>query len=101
MLNLSNMALTGIALIVLILLWKWTRSHPMFDLADMVTDENGKVSASKFMATMGWLLMSWGFVTLTQQGKLTEWYMAAYGGLCFGLKMAKDWMNKTEDKEPK
>ena len=97
----SNILLSIMAVIVLVLLWKWTRSHPMFDLADLVTEENGKVSSSKFMATIGWILMSWGFVTLTQQGKMTEWYMAAYGGLCFGLKMAKDWMNKTEDKEPK
>ena len=101
MTSVSNWALTVIAVLVLILLWRWTVNHPEFDLADLLTDPNGKVSSSKFMATGGWVLMSWGFITLVQQGKMTEWYLAAYGGLCFGIKVAKDWMNKTEDKEPK
>ena len=101
MTSVSNWALTFIAVLVLILLWRWTVNHPEFDLADLLTDPNGKVSSSKFMATGGWVLMSWGFITLVQQGKMTEWYLAAYGGLCFGIKVAKDWMNKTEDKEPK
>ena len=96
MMDFYNLSISAIAIAVLIMLWRWTRNHPNFDLSDLITADNGKVSSPKFMATGGWVLMSWGFITLVQQGKMTEWYMAAYGGLCFGIKVAKDWMNKPE-----
>ena len=86
----SNIALSGIACGVLVLLWVWQRSHPNFDLADLVTGDNGKVSATKFMQTGAWIVGTWGFVTLIQQGKMTEWYFAGYMGLCFTVRIAKD-----------
>lgn len=90
----SNMSLSGIALVVLVLLWRWTRSHPEFDLADLITGTNGKVSATKFAQTGAWVVSTWGFVTLIQQGKMTEWFFAGYMGVCFGARVAKDALTK-------
>lgn len=90
----SNLSLTGIALFTLIMLWRWQRSHPEFDLADLITGDNGKVSATKFAQTGAWVVATWGFVTMVQQGKLTEWYLAAYMGFSFGTRVIKDVMAK-------
>jgi len=92
--SVSNLSLTVISLVALILLWRWTRSHPEFDLADLITGDNGKVSATKFAQTGAWVVATWGFVTLIQQGKMTEWFFAGYMGVCFGAKVAKDALAK-------
>lgn len=86
----SNLALSGIALMTLVLLWHWQRSHPNFDLADLITGDNGRVSSTKLLKTGGWVVGTWGFVTLIQQGKMTEWYFAGYMSICFGVGLAKD-----------
>ena len=86
----ADIALCAGVLLALLVMWHWQRSHPKFDLSDLVTGDNGKVSATKFIQTATWVIASWGFVTLTQDGKMTEWYMAAYLGLAYGVKVAKD-----------
>ena len=94
--TISNFALCGIAIAVLLMCWKWTRSHPDFDLSDLLTGENGRVSASKFMQTGGWTVGTWGFVTLIQEGKMSEWYFTGYMALCFGVRIAKDALTKPD-----
>lgn len=86
----ADIALCAGVLLALLVMWHWQRSHPKFDLSDLVTGDNGKVSATKFIQTATWVIASWGFVTLTQDGKMSEWYMAAYLGLAYGTKAIKD-----------
>lgn len=90
----SNLALCSIALVGLLLLWHWTRSHPEFDLSDLITGDNGKVSTTKFFQTMAGVTATWGFVTLIQQGKMTEFYFIGYMTAVFGVRIAKDMMSK-------
>jgi ABC-type Mn2+/Zn2+ transport system permease subunit len=90
----SNLALSLIALGVLVALFMWQRSHPNFDLSDLITGDNGKVSATKFAQTGAWVVATWGFVTLIQQGKMTEWYFGAYMAASFGVRVAKDALSK-------
>jgi hypothetical protein len=92
--TMSNLALSVIALVGLLLVWYWTRSHPNFDLSDLITGDNGRVSATKFSQSGAWVVSTWGFVTLIQQGKMTEWYMAAYMAACFGARLAKEALSK-------
>jgi hypothetical protein len=92
--EISNLSLTGIAILALVMLWRWQRSHPEFDLSDLITGDNGKVSATKFAQTGAWVVATWGFVTLVQQGRMSEWYLAAYMGFSFGTRVAKDAMAK-------
>jgi Protein of unknown function (DUF2644) len=93
--TISNLALSVIALVALLVLWSWQRGHPEFDLSDLITGDNGRVSTSKFMQAGAWVVGTWGFVTMVQQGKMTEWYFAGYMGLCFGVRVAKDIWGKT------
>lgn len=88
--TISNLALALIALGALVLMWQWTRSHPDFDLADLLTGDNGRVSSTKLLKTGAWVVGTWGFVTLIQQGKMTEWYFAGYMGISFGPAALRD-----------
>jgi hypothetical protein len=92
--TLSNISLSVGAIIALLVLWQWQRSHPNFDLSDLMTGDNGKVSATKFMQTATWVVVTWGFITTVQQGKLTEWYMMAYLGLPLGFRIWKESASK-------
>jgi hypothetical protein len=90
----SNLSLSGISILALFLLWRWQRSHPEFDLADLITGDNGKVSTTKFAQSGAWVVATWGFVTMVQQGRMTEWYFTAYMAACFGARIAKDALAK-------
>jgi hypothetical protein len=88
--KLSDYALAIGAVIALLMLWQWQRTHPEFDLSDLITGENGKVSATKFAQTAALVVATWGFVTLVQQGKMTEWYFIGYLTAFLGTRVAKD-----------
>lgn len=93
----SNLALAIIAIGTLALLWRWTRSHPEFDLADLLTERDGKVSSTKLLKTGAWVVGTWGFVTLIQQGKMTEWYFAGYMAISFGPAALRDVYGKVQE----
>lgn len=93
----SNLALAIIALGALLLLWRWQRSHPAFDLADLITTDVGKVSSTKMLKMGAWVVGTWGFVTLIQQGKMTEWYFAGYMGISFGVSVMRDIYGKAPE----
>lgn len=95
--TISNLSLSLIALGVLLLLWRWQRSHPEFDLADLITADNGKVSSTKMLKMGAWVVGTWGFVTLIQQGKMTEWYFAGYMGISFGVSVMRDIYGKATE----
>ena len=84
-------------LLALLLLWHWTRSHPHFDLSDLITGTNGKVSATKFAQTGAFIVATWGFATLVEQGKMTEYYFAGYMLAFVGARVTKDALAKPGD----
>lgn len=92
--TLSNLTLSLGAVIALAMLFVWQRGHPDFDLADLVTGDNGKVSATKFWQTAAGAVATWGFITLIQQGKMTEFYFIGYMTAVFGVRIAKDMLAK-------
>ncbi len=51
---LAPLTLLALALLVLWLLVRWQRSHPQFDLADLLTGDNGRVSLAKFGQAAAW-----------------------------------------------
>ena len=87
--SLSLIALLCIALLAALLINSWQKSHPEFDLADLVTGENGKVSLSKFGQVSALIVSTWGFVVLIQQGKLTEFYFIGYMSVWAGYRLVQ------------
>jgi hypothetical protein len=96
-LTMSNLSLSAGVIFALVIVWRWQRTHPNFDLSDLLTGDNGKVSATKTIQTATWAFFTWGFVTMIQQGKMTEWYAGIYLGLAYGVKVAKDIYSKREE----
>lgn len=90
MITMSNLSLSIGAVVGLLLLWQWQRTHPAFDLSDLVTGDNGKVSATKFAQTTALVVGTWGFITLIQQAKMSEWYFLGYMTAFLGTRIAKD-----------
>ena len=72
--------LSATALLVVGLALSWHRSPSVdFDLRQAVTDSvTGKLSVEKVAFMTALCVSTWGFVSLTLEGKLTEWYFSAY-----------------------
>lgn len=79
-------ALIILACIAALVLIRWQRSHPNFDLADLITGPNGKVSLKKMGVLVALVVSTWGFATLVQQGKLSEFYFIGYMGVWCGYR---------------
>lgn len=77
-----------------LLLSRWQRNHAEFDLADLLTGDNGKVSLSKFGQVAALIVSTWGFVVLVQQGKLTETYLLIYMSVWSGSKLLQSFIDK-------
>lgn len=92
--NYPVITFAGGGVVALILLWHWTRSHPKFDLSDLVTGDDGRVSATKFAQTGAFVVATWGFATLVEQGKMTEWYFTGYMLAFVGARLTKDALTK-------
>lgn len=65
---------------------RWQKSHPEFDLADLITERNGKVSHKKFSVMVALIITSWIMVTVTAQGKMSYEYVALYAGIWCGYR---------------
>ena len=66
-------------LVVLISAWLWQRdSTNKFDLLDLISGDDGKLSLSKTGQLVALLVSTWGFVAITRADKMTEWYFAGY-----------------------
>ena len=92
--NLSLIALLAVALFAALLIHSWQKSHPEFDLADLLTGDNGKVSLSKFGQVSALIVSTWGFVVLVQTGKLTEFYFIGYMTVWTGAKLIQSGIDK-------
>jgi hypothetical protein len=79
-----------------IILMYWSNKHPDFVLTDLVTGDNGKVSLRKFGALVALFSSTWVFVTLTEQGKLTEWFFTGYIAVWAAQKVVTDVMSQSK-----
>ena len=74
----------ALLIIALVIAWSIYKAHKNeennFNLMDLLM-ENGRVSriACAFMTTL--VITSWLMVTIASTGKMTEGYLAIYGGL--------------------
>ncbi len=91
----THIMLASIVVIAGYLLYTWQHNHSNFDLVDLITGDNGKVSLTKFSRACALVVSTWGFATLVQQGKLTETYFVLYMAVWTGYDVAKLWASKT------
>lgn len=92
--NLSLIVLLVVGLLAALILRHWQHSHPEFDLSDLLTGDNGKVSLSKFGQVSALVVSTWGFVVLVQQGKLTEFYFIGYMSVWAGYRLVQTALQK-------
>lgn len=93
-LNLSTSMFAVIVISALIMLLRWQKNHPLIDLSDLITGDNGRVSSSKFCQTGAWVVSTWGFASMVQQGKMTEWYFIGYMTAWTGYAALKSYIGK-------
>lgn len=86
--------LLGLTILVLVLLYRWQKNHVAFDLSDLLTGDNGKVSSSKFAAMCALIVSTWGFVVLVQQGKMSSEYFIGYMITWAGAKLVQSGIDK-------
>jgi len=89
-------ALALIGLCFTVLMHTWQKQHPKFDLADLVTGDNERVSLSKLGQITALGVSTWGFIVLTEQGKLTETYFGIYMSVWTGAKILQSGIDKLQ-----
>lgn len=84
-----NLIFLGAVILVVVSMVRFHNNERFehFNLVDLITDKEGRVSRPALMEVGSWFVATWGFVMLINQGKLTEWYMGAYIG-AFVLRAA-------------
>lgn len=90
-------SLIFLAVLAAWVLYRWQKSHPAFDLADIITGENGKVSLKKIGVAVALVVSTWGFATLVQQGKLSEFYFIGYMAVWCGYRAYVETKNKEKE----
>lgn len=70
------------------MVYRAQQKDPEFDFFDLLK-ENGKVSKISCVAMGSWTAMTYVFVGMYRDGKMTETLLLAYGGLCFAPLIAK------------
>jgi len=82
----SSVLLWVLIALVVFVVWSWHRADDNFDLRQCLQDNTtGKISVEKvgYVSVLGTSM--WGFVTLVQRDKLTDWYVGAMiGGFVLG-----------------
>ena len=58
----THIMLACIVLIAGYLLYTWQHNHPNFDMADLITGDNGKVSLTKFSRACALIVSTWGLL---------------------------------------
>jgi hypothetical protein len=86
---LPTLALSVIIALVGAVLYIWQRNKNAFDLKDMLVGADGKASINKFGQATALVISSWGFITLVQHDKMTEWFFIGYMSVWSGVNLAK------------
>lgn len=78
----ANLILIGIALLIAVSMVRFHNNehYKHFNLVDLITANDGKVSRPACMEVGAWLLMSWAIVVQVNKGMLTEWLAGLYVG---------------------
>lgn len=89
MITFDTWVLIVATVVVLISAWLWQRdSTNKFDLLDLISGEDGKLSLSKTGQLVALLVSTWGFVAIIRADKMTEWYFAGYMLAWAGVNIA-------------
>lgn len=77
-------------LLILLVIIRAGRNRPSFDLADIITGDNGRVSGSKSAAALACFASTWVLIHVTDKDLLQEWvffgYLVAFTGASLGTK---------------
>lgn len=78
----ANLILLGLVMLIAVSMVRFHKNehYKNFNLVDVVTCREGKVSRPAIMEFGAWVVATWGFAILINQGKLTEWYAGLYFG---------------------
>lgn len=97
----------GLIMLLLVILagimsFKATRSvKSRFSLDEAFLDRNGKTSFARIGQFVALAVSTWGFVFLTLEGKMSEWYMTMYMGAWvlngIGHKGLEKWLDKPKE----
>lgn len=96
--SLDTTVLVIATLVVLISAWLWQRDKKnKFDLLDLISGDDGKLSLAKTGQFVALMVSTWGFVAIIRADKMSEWYFAGYMLAWAGANIA----NKALDTRPK
>lgn len=91
-------------LVILAGMLAYRASHSVgnkFNLDEAFTDSSGKTSMGRIGIFVALSVSSWGFVYLTLEGKLTEWFMTAFLGAFVLNGGVSKWLDKgSKDANP-
>lgn len=99
--NILNMVMAVILALGLISLWRVNLSdqYKQFNLIDLVTTREGRVNRPALQEFGVFIVMSWGFAVLVNNGGLTEWYVGIYVG-AFVLRAAHSAYLSSQNSKP-
>ena len=91
-------ALVVMTVIVIGTVVSWHRNKEGFDLSQCIVDSTTQRIAPEKVGFMTVLaIMTWGFVALVLQGKLTEWYATVYGGMFVAGRFGSQYLSTKKD----
>lgn len=102
--DVMTLVLLFVIFLLLILLYRAQRDIENFDLKDLITEkEHGelKVSLSRFGQLTALIVSTWGFITLTSNDKLTEWYYTSYMMVWAAAEGFRKWNTQKKNDEIK
>lgn len=100
--NVMNLVLGMLVILAGIMAYRASHSKgSKFSLDDAFMDASGKTSLGRISTFAALAVSTWGFVFLTLEGKLSEWFMTAYLAAWVGNGIGHKWLDKpTETKLP-
>lgn len=91
------------AVLLLIILWSFYRAHKdpsfAFNAFDLLM-ENGRVSKTAVVFMGAFAVMSWGFIRLVIDGKMSETLFASYGAMWVAPIISRMFAQKPSDPTP-
>ena len=94
----QDVILWVVILLVAVSLIRWhLNPRNGFNLADLICTDK-KLNDKKFMRTGAFVVMTYGFYSLVEDGKLTEAYATLYGMLWVGNAALDKWQRQREPK---
>lgn len=86
------------AVVSVLLKWHFSTEYADFTLLDLICT-GGNLNDKKFMRTGAFMVMTWGFYAMVEDGKLTEWFAMLYGSLWVGNAALHEWLRQQQEKK--